>query len=56
MNRENSELCLLSATEMVELISSMKISVTNLIEAHFKQIKRINPSINAICTLDEEKD
>ena len=55
MNRENSELCLLSATEMVELISSMKISVTNLIEAHFKQIKRSNPSIKAICTLDEER-
>lgn len=43
-----SELCFMSARELTSLIRSRKISARELMEAHLKQINRLNPTINAI--------
>ena len=47
----NLDLCFLPATQLVELIRTKKVSVTQVIQAHLDQIERLNPSLNAIVTL-----
>jgi amidase len=45
------DLCFTSATELVALIRSKQLSARELLEAHLKQIERVNPKVNAIVTL-----
>jgi len=46
----------MSATEMSRHIRSKKISCKEIMQAHLRQIKKINPQVNAIVTqLDEEE-
>jgi amidase len=45
------ELCLRTATELAALIRLREVSVLEVMEAHLTQIGRVNPRVNAICTL-----
>ena len=47
-------LCLRPATELAALVRSRELSAADLLAAHLEQIERINPRVNAICTLDAE--
>jgi amidase len=46
-----SDICFLNATEMATLIKQKKLSALEVMEAHLKQIDRVNPKVNAIVTL-----
>ena len=50
----DTDLCLLSAVEQAALVRARKLSAGELLAAHLAQIERLNPRINAICTLDAE--
>jgi amidase len=51
----DSEICFLSAVEMASLIRRKKLSARECVEAHLKQIDRVNPRVNAIVTLVAEQ-
>ncbi len=46
-----SDICLLTAVEMAALIRAGKLSARETMEAHLRQIDRVNPQVNAIVTL-----
>lgn len=48
------DLCLRPAVEQAALVRARKLSAGELLAAHLAQIERLNPRINAICTLDAE--
>jgi len=52
------DICFLSAVEMSALIRKKKLSAREALDAHLKQIERVNPKVNAIVTLvaDQAKD
>ena len=50
----DSDLCLRPATELAALVRSRELSAAELLAAHLEQIERLNPRVNAICTLDAE--
>ena len=47
----STDICYLTATELVRLIRAKELSVCEVMEAHLAQIDRINPAVNAIVTL-----
>ncbi len=49
------DLVFLDATEQAALIVSKQISAVELMQAHLEQIDRVNPKVNAICTLVAEQ-
>jgi amidase len=50
------EICFMEATTLVELIRTKQLSCVEVLKAHLAQIRRVNPSVNAIVTLvDEER-
>jgi amidase len=49
------DICFLSATEMADLIRRKKLSARETLDAHLKQINRVNPQVNAIVTLVAEQ-
>jgi Asp-tRNA(Asn)/Glu-tRNA(Gln) amidotransferase A subunit family amidase len=49
-----SELTLLSAVSMAQQIRQKKLSPIELVEAHLKQIERLNPILNAFVQVDAE--
>ena len=49
-----SSICFMSAIEMARLIRLKKLSAREALEAHLKQIERVNPKVNAIVTLVPE--
>src|SRR5271155_5063833 len=49
------DICFLSATDMAELIRRKKLSARETLDAHLKQILRVNPKVNAIVTLVAEQ-
>jgi amidase len=49
------ELCFLSAAELAARLRARKISALEVMEAHLKQIERVNPKVNAIVTLAAEQ-
>ena len=49
------DLVFLDATEQAALIASKQISSVELVQAHLEQIERVNPKVNAICTLVAEQ-
>ena len=51
MSASSAELCFKTATELVDLVRQREISVLEVVTAHLEQIGRINPQVNAICTL-----
>jgi amidase len=46
-----ADLCFLSATELVALLRTKKVSAREVMQAHLAQIDRVNPKVNAIVTL-----
>ena len=46
----NTEICFLTATELVRRIRAKELSVREVMEAHLAQIERVNPKVNAIVT------
>ena len=46
-----TDICFLPAREMASLIQQKKLSSRDVMEAHLKQIARVNPKVNAIVTL-----
>lgn len=46
--------CFMHARDMAAMIRGMKISSRELMQAHLKQIARVNPKVNAIVTLVPE--
>jgi amidase len=50
----DDDLCLRPATELAALVRARKISARELLDAHLDRIDRLNPSLNAIVTLDAE--
>src|ERR1700682_4052781 len=52
----DSEICFMPARQMAELIRQKKLSSREVMQAHLKQISRVNPKVNAIVThVPEEK-
>ena len=49
------DICQLSAIEMARRIRAKDLSARETVSAHLKQIKRVNPSVNAIVTLIAEQ-
>jgi amidase len=51
-----TDICFMSAREMADLIRQKKLSAREAMQAHLKQIKRVNDKVNAMVTLvDEER-
>lgn len=49
------ELCFLTAGELAKRIRTREISAREVMEAHLRQIERVNPKVNAIVTLTAEE-
>src|SRR5256886_1620175 len=47
----DSDICFLSAWQMADFIRQKRLSAREVMEAHLKQIERVNPKVNAIVTL-----
>jgi len=54
LQTDPSSICFMSAVEMARLIRLKKLSAREALEAHLKQIERVNPRVNAIVTLVPE--
>src|ERR1700686_2737476 len=51
-----SEICFMRATDLAAMIREKKLSAREVMQAHLRQIERVNPKVNAIVTLvDEDK-
>jgi amidase len=55
LGASSPDICFLTATEMAELIRRKKLSARETLDAHLKQIERVNPQVNAIVTLVAEQ-
>ncbi len=55
MAAESEGIVLGRATELAESIRRKKISAREVLEAHLRQIERVNPKVNAIVTLAAEQ-
>src|SRR5581483_8320454 len=51
LHLNNMTLCLAPATELVRLMKRKEVSAREVLEAHLRQIERVNPKVNAIVTL-----
>ncbi len=51
----DSEVCLLTATEIVRRIREREISAAEVMEAHLSRMEKLNPQVNAIVTLLPER-
>jgi amidase len=51
LSAKDSDICFLTATQMADLIRRKKLSARETLDAHLKQIERVNPQVNAIVTL-----
>jgi amidase len=52
---EGSDICFFTATQLADLIRRKKLSARETLDAHLKQIARVNPQVNAIVTLVAEQ-
>jgi len=50
----DSDICFLSARQMADLIRQKKLSAREVMQAHLKQIQRVNSKVNAMVTLVPE--
>jgi len=50
----SNEICSLKATDMARMIRQKKLSAREVMEAHLREIERVNPRVNAIVTLVPE--
>ncbi len=52
---KGSELTEMSATTLARMIRAKEVSAAEVVEAHLRVIRRVNPHINAVVTLCEER-
>ena len=50
----HSEICFMKATDLAAMMREKKLSAREVMEAHLRQIERVNPKVNAIVTLVDE--
>ncbi|MFF1946058.1 amidase [Rhodococcus qingshengii] len=50
----SDELCTLTAVEQADLVRRREVSAVELLEAHLDRVDRLNPTVNAIVTRDDE--
>src|SRR5258708_39168768 len=50
----HSEICFMRATDLAAMIREKKLSAREVMEAHLRQIERVNSKVNAIVTLVDE--
>jgi amidase len=50
----DSDICFMSAKQMADFIRQGRLSAREVLQAHLKQINRVNPKVNAIVTLVPE--
>jgi amidase len=50
----HNEICFMRATDLAAMIREKKLSAREVMEAHLRQIERVNPKVNAIVTLVDE--
>ena len=43
------------ATKLADMLQKREVSAVEAVEAHLEQIERVNPSVNAVCTLDSDR-
>ncbi|UCG55110.1 MAG: amidase, partial [Dehalococcoidia bacterium] len=48
---ESLEICYMPAVEMAQAIKSRKLSPVEIMDAVLSRIERLNPKVNAYCTL-----
>jgi amidase len=48
---DSSDLCFLTARELVSMVRRREVSAVELLDAHLERIDRVNPRVNAIPTL-----
>ncbi len=51
----DNEICFATAHDLARLIRERQLSAREVMEAHLRQIERVNPSVNAIVTLVPER-
>ncbi len=51
----DNEICYLTAREIQHKIGKHEISATEVMQAHLSQIERVNPTVNAIITLQPDR-
>jgi amidase len=51
----SDEICFMRAVDLLDSIRKKKVSAREVMEAHLKQIARVNPKVNAIVTLAPEE-
>ena len=49
-----NDICKMSGAEQARLIREKKLTPTEVLDAVLERVKELNPTVNAICTLDEE--
>jgi amidase len=54
MSHTDNEICFMRATDLAASIRGGKLSARTVMEAHLRQIERINPKVNAIVTMVPE--
>jgi amidase len=50
----HSDICFMRATDLAAMIREKRLSAREVMEAHLRQIERVNPKVNAIVMLVEE--
>lgn len=55
MHTADSNIVLSSATQQLQLLRSRRISITELCEAHIRQIERLNPSLNVFADFNPDR-
>jgi amidase len=51
----SDEICFMRAVDLLDSLRQKKISAREVMQAHLKQIKRVNPKVNSIVTLVPEE-
>ena len=51
----STDIPFLEATEQAALVASGQLSAVEVVQAHLNQIERLNPTVNAMCTLVAEQ-
>jgi amidase len=54
MSDPSDEICFMRAVDILDLIRKKKLSAREVLQAHLKQINRVNPKVNALVTLVPE--
>src|SRR5258708_21766669 len=48
------EICFMRVTDLAAMLREKKLSAREVMQAHLRQIERVNPKVNAIVTLVDE--